>query len=79
MSDPAKYRSKEEVEDYKKRDAVNRLRAELAASAETSKDVEAVEAAVEAEVAECVRFADESPDPTPDLLEPTTYAGEFAR
>jgi pyruvate dehydrogenase E1 component alpha subunit len=79
MSDPAKYRTKEEVEDYKKRDAVNRLRAELAASAETSKDVEAVEAAVEAEVAECVRFADESPDPTPDLLEPTTYAGEFAR
>ncbi|MBM4374534.1 MAG: pyruvate dehydrogenase (acetyl-transferring) E1 component subunit alpha [Deltaproteobacteria bacterium] len=79
MSDPAKYRTKEEVEDYKKRDALNQLRAELAASPETAKDVEALEAAVEAEIAECVRFADESPEPTADLLEPTTYAGEFAR
>lgn len=79
MSDPAKYRTKEEVEAYKQRDALNRLRTEIEASPETRGELEALEASVEAEVAECVRFADESPDPGADLLEPTTYAGEFAR
>lgn len=79
MSDPAKYRTKEEVEDYKKRDAMSRLRAALDSSAKTRRDLEALEAEVEAEVAECVRFADESPEPTADILEPTTYAGDFAR
>jgi pyruvate dehydrogenase E1 component alpha subunit len=79
MSDPAKYRTKEEVEDYKKRDAISRLRAALEASSETRGELEAIDASVEAEVAECVRFADESPEPTADILEPTTYAGEFAR
>ena len=28
---------------------------------------------------DAVKFADESPEPTADLLEPTTYVGEFAR
>jgi pyruvate dehydrogenase E1 component alpha subunit len=79
MSDPAKYRTKEEVEEYKNRDALNRLRAELDAAAETRAELEALEASVEAEVAESIRFADESPEPTADLLESTTYAGEFAR
>ncbi|MBM4358271.1 MAG: pyruvate dehydrogenase (acetyl-transferring) E1 component subunit alpha [Deltaproteobacteria bacterium] len=79
MSDPAKYRTKEEVEDYKKRDAIARLRTALEAAAETRGELDVLDAAVEAEVAECVRFADESPEPTAELLEPTTYAGEFAR
>jgi len=79
MSDPAKYRTKEEVEDHKRRDALNRLRADLDASTDTRAAVEALDASVEAEVAECIRFADASPEPTADLLEATTYAGEFAR
>ena len=40
---------------------------------------EALDASVEAEVAESIRFADASPEPTADLLEATTYVGEFAR
>ena len=35
--------------------------------------------AVEEEVQESIRFANDSADPTPDILERTTYAGEFAR
>jgi pyruvate dehydrogenase E1 component subunit alpha len=77
MSDPAKYRTQEEVDQYKLRDAISKLRAELFEA--DKKQVEAVEAAVEDEVADAVRFADESPDPGPDILEPTTYSGEFAR
>ncbi len=78
MSDPAKYRSKEEVEEYKKRDALGRLRAQLVES--DAKDrVAELEAAVEAEVSEALRFAEDSPEPGPELLEATTYAGEFAR
>jgi pyruvate dehydrogenase E1 component alpha subunit len=30
-------------------------------------------------VEEAVKFAEESPEPTADILEPTTYAGPFAR
>ncbi len=79
MSDPAKYRTKEEVEDHKKRDPLNGLRADLAAAPELLSQVESIDASVEAEVAACVRFAEESPEPTAELLEFTTYAGEFAR
>lgn len=79
MSDPAKYRTKEEVEDHKRRDALNRLRADLDASTDTRAAAEALDASVEAEVAESIRFADASPEPTADLLEATTYVGEFAR
>jgi pyruvate dehydrogenase E1 component alpha subunit len=79
MSDPAKYRTKEEVEEYKKRDALMRLRAQLAESDETKGQVGDIEAAVEVEVAEALRFAEDSADPGVELLEPTTYAGEFAR
>jgi pyruvate dehydrogenase E1 component alpha subunit len=79
MSDPAKYRSKEEVEDHKKRDALSRLRTQLHDSAEHRPQLGAVEGAVEAEVAEALRFAEDSPEPELGLLESTTYTGEFAR
>ena len=79
MSDPAKYRTKEEVEAYKQRDALNRLEAALLADAATRDEAAQVQAAVEAEVADAVRFAEESAEPTIELLEPTTYKGEFAR
>ena len=41
--------------------------------------VAALDAEVEAEVADAVAFADASPEPTADVLEPTTYSGPFAR
>ncbi|MEQ9321620.1 MAG: thiamine pyrophosphate-dependent enzyme, partial [Polyangiaceae bacterium] len=78
MSDPAKYRTKEEVDEHKKRDAVSRLEAQLLDDDGTKGKVEEVKRAVEDEIQDCLTFADESPEPGPDILAPTTYAGEFA-
>lgn len=78
MSDPAKYRTKEEVDEHKKRDAVSRLEAQLLDDGDTKGKVEEIKRAVEDEIQDCLTFADESPEPGPDILAPTTYAGEFA-
>jgi len=79
MSDPAKYRTKKEVDEHKMRDALTRLRNELLKKTDVADRVPEVEQQVETEVAEAVRFANESPEPTIDILEPTTYKGAFAR
>jgi pyruvate dehydrogenase E1 component alpha subunit len=78
MSDPAKYRTSEEVEAHKARDPLLRARRQLV-DAGLEAEVQRVEAEVEVDVADAVRFADESPAPGPELLEATTYAGPFAR
>jgi pyruvate dehydrogenase E1 component alpha subunit len=79
MSDPAKYRSKEEVEDHKRRDALPRLERQLLEDDGSKKRVAEVKAAVEQEVQDALTFAADSPEPGIDILEPTTYVGEFAR
>ncbi|MCA9622768.1 MAG: pyruvate dehydrogenase (acetyl-transferring) E1 component subunit alpha [Myxococcales bacterium] len=76
MSDPAKYRTKEEVDAHKKQDALAQL--EMALGAEVPDRVAEVKASVEDEIADAVRFAEQSPEPSPDILAATTYAGEFA-
>jgi pyruvate dehydrogenase E1 component alpha subunit len=78
MSDPGKYRTPEELEEHKKRDALLRSHEELVAAGLKS-EVETVEAEVEAVIADALRFAEESPEPGPELLEETTYQGAFAR
>jgi pyruvate dehydrogenase E1 component alpha subunit len=78
MSDPGRYRTPEELEEHKKRDALHRSRAELAEAGRAA-ELDAIDAEVEAVIADAVRFADESPEPGPEILEPTTYAGAFAR
>jgi pyruvate dehydrogenase E1 component alpha subunit len=71
MSDPLHgvYRSKEEVEEQKKRDPIaqlaHRLRDEGALD---DAALDALDAEVRAEVEDAVRFADESPDPAPEEL-----------
>lgn len=78
MSDPGKYRTPEELEERKRNDGVLRSRAELCDAGKQA-DVERIEAEVEETIADAVRFAEESPEPGPEILEPTTYAGAFAR
>ena len=78
MSDPGKYRTAEELEEHKRRDAVLRSRTELAQKGHGAA-VDAIDAEVEQVIQDAVRFADESPEPGPELLEQTTYAGAFAR
>jgi pyruvate dehydrogenase E1 component alpha subunit len=79
MSDPAKYRTKEEVEAEKKRDALTRLKGQLLDDPATKERLAQLMSDVEDEVAEAVRFAADSPEPSIDLLAHTTYAGDFAR
>jgi len=69
MSDPAKYRTKEELEEYKQRDpivqVVDTLRKNNFA---TEADIEAIEAQVKEEIDACVVFAENSPYPEDDEL-----------
>jgi pyruvate dehydrogenase E1 component alpha subunit len=53
-------------------------RSELEAAGH-SEALEALDASVEEEIADAIRFAEESPEPSADLLEATTYKGAFAR
>ncbi len=78
MSDPAKYRTAEELEERKKQDVVLRSRTQLEEAGKTA-ELEAIEAKVEEEIADAVKFAEESAEPGMELLEPTTYTGPFAR
>jgi pyruvate dehydrogenase E1 component alpha subunit len=78
MSDPAKYRTKDELEEHKKKDPLARARAKLVSEGYAEARLKELEDSVEAEVAEAVKFADESPEPDASVLEPTTYAGPFA-
>lgn len=64
MSDPQKYRSKEEVEEYKMRDPVEVTRQRiLDKKYANEKELEAIEEAIEEEIKACVKFAEESPFP----------------
>ena len=78
MSDPAKYRTQAELEEHKKRDPLHRARTALLEQGLGETRMAALEQSVEVEVADAVRFAEESPEPTLADLEPTTYSGPFA-
>ncbi len=68
MSDPAKYRTKDEVEVYKRRDPLNRAKAILSKSGVPEKDVARVESEVKQIVDESVSFAESSEEPPPGDL-----------
>jgi len=78
MSDPAKYRTQAELDEHKKRDSLLRARASLTEQGYAESRLDALEKSVEAEVADGLKFASESPDPGLDILESTTYSGPFA-
>ena len=78
MSDPAKYRTQAELDEHKKRDPLYRARMALTERGLGEARLDSIDKSVEAEVADAVKFANESPDPTIAELEPTTYSGPFA-
>ena len=78
MSDPAKYRTSEELEERKKKDPLFRARLQLEKDGYVQSRLEQLEQEVEKEVQDAVKFAEESPEPDPSILEPTTYDGPFA-
>ena len=62
MSDPQKYRTKEEVEEYKKQDPIEGVRDVLLTKKwATEAELDAIDAAVKKEVEEAVKFAEDSP------------------
>src|SRR5436190_9094195 len=64
MSDPAKYRTKEEVDEYKAKDPVEVVRKTiLDKKMATEQELEAIDNKVHAQVEESVKFAEESPYP----------------
>jgi pyruvate dehydrogenase E1 component alpha subunit len=70
MSDPGKYRTADEVEEKKKSgDPVRIAREKLASLGMSETELAAVEAQVEAEVQEAIRFAEESPPATEQAMQ----------
>jgi pyruvate dehydrogenase E1 component alpha subunit len=77
MSDPAKYRTKEEMEEYKLQDPVETSLAKLKNDFGVSnEEIETINERVKAEVEEAVKFADESPFPDDDEMYKDIYAEE---
>jgi pyruvate dehydrogenase E1 component alpha subunit len=74
MSDPAKYRSKEEVDEYKSKDPIEQVLSTILKNKWMSEaEINATEAKVKALVDESVQFAEESPFPEPHELYEDVY------
>ena len=74
MSDPAKYRTKEEVDEVKKtRDPIDHVKLLLEQAKATEDEIKAIDNEIKAIVAEAVQFAQESPEPDPSELYTDVY------
>jgi TPP-dependent pyruvate/acetoin dehydrogenase alpha subunit len=76
MGDPGtSYRSKEEVEEWKKKDPIKRLRQQLVQNKmATDAELDEIENNVLRELDEAVKFAQESPEPAPEEALEDIYA-----
>ncbi|MEP7231440.1 MAG: pyruvate dehydrogenase (acetyl-transferring) E1 component subunit alpha [Ginsengibacter sp.] len=75
MSDPAKYRSKEEMEEYKLKDPLETTLATIKKEFGISDDeIEQINERVKSQVEESIQFADESPLPDDNELYQDVYA-----
>lgn len=75
MGDPERYRQAEEVKRWQENDPIGIYRRHLEGRAIASADdLDAIDRRVEQEVAEAVRFAEESPEPPPEALFEHIYA-----
>jgi pyruvate dehydrogenase E1 component alpha subunit len=77
MSDAQLYRSKEEVEEYKKIDPITQvLDVILDQKYATQEEIEVIDQRVKDKVEECVQFAEESPYPELQQLYDVVYEQE---
>jgi pyruvate dehydrogenase E1 component alpha subunit len=74
MSDPGLYRTKEEIEEFKKRDCLSIARNYLEQWGTDAKEFDAIEEKVKVEIDDAVKFADESGVLPADQLEQFNYA-----
>jgi len=74
VSDPAKYRTKEELESYQEKDPIETLRSYiLSHKIMSDKDLEAIDKAILEEIDQAEAFADASPFPDPSELYTDNY------
>ncbi len=74
MSDPAKYRTKEELEGYKGRDSIEAVKATILKNGwATEEELDQIDEKVKQQVAESVEFAENSPYPEPEELYTDIY------
>lgn len=77
VSDPAKYRSKDELNDYKAKDPLLLLEDKIISEKiATKKAIEDIKAKIEDEMADAIKFADESPYPDASALFEDNYLQE---
>lgn len=77
MSDPAKYRSKEEVNEYKDKDPIEVVKKKLIDNKWASDDdIAEIQKRIKDIVEDSVKFAEESPYPDPDELFKDVYVQE---
>lgn len=73
-SDPALYRTKEEVEEYMKRDAILTIEKRMIDNKmATQKELDAIKKTIDEEIEEAVEFADKSEFPAPEELYDHNY------
>ncbi|MEL6671924.1 MAG: pyruvate dehydrogenase (acetyl-transferring) E1 component subunit alpha [Bacteroidota bacterium] len=78
MSDPAKYRTREELNKYKDKDPIANLKIHmLEHDGVTDEEVAAIDAKIKQIVEESVKFAEESPFPDPSALYEDVYVGDY--
>ena len=77
MSDAQKYRTKEEVEEYRKIDPISQVK-EIILKNKYAKpnQLEEIDAKVKALVAECEKFAESSPFPQKSVMYDAVYEQE---
>jgi pyruvate dehydrogenase E1 component alpha subunit len=74
MGDPERYRQSEEVRKWQEEDPIGILRKHiLEEAAGKEADLDRLETEVEEEIAEAVRFAEGSPEPSPEALDEYVY------
>lgn len=77
VSDPAKYRTKEEVKEYQERDPVKMTEKNiLSQKIASEEEIAAIKKAIKTEIDEAYRFAEESPFPDPSELYTDNYLQE---
>jgi len=77
MSDPAKYRTKEELEEYKEKDPITQVLNTIVENKWATEDeINAINNRIKAEVDDCVQFAEDSPYPDDNELYKDIYSDE---
>jgi pyruvate dehydrogenase E1 component alpha subunit len=77
MSDPQKYRTKEEVEEYKDKDPINVVLNKILTNNWASEDqIKEINKKVKEEIDDCVTFAENSPYPNDSEVYEDIYVQE---